>query len=191
VVVVGLRNPGPDYEGTRHNLGHLVVLALAARSGVSLGRAPSRVSAQVTTARYPAGNALLVAPISYMNQSGRVVRSVLDYWKVPPGDLLLVHDDIDLAFGRLRLQVAGGSGGHNGVRSVERSLGTPEFSRLKIGVGRPQGSLEPADHVLRPFTKQEAAEVGPIVEDAVDVVEKWVEDRPRAQELAAHRGRDG
>jgi PTH1 family peptidyl-tRNA hydrolase len=74
---------------------------------------------------------------------------------------------------------------------VERSLGTPEFSRLKIGVGRPQGSLEPADHVLRPFTKQEAAEVGPIVEDAVDVVEKWVEDRPRAQELAAHRGRDG
>jgi PTH1 family peptidyl-tRNA hydrolase len=126
-----------------------------------------------------------------MNESGRVVRSVLDYWKVATVDLLVVHDDIDLAFGRLRLQVAGGTGGHNGVRSVERSLGTRDFSRLKLGVGRPPGSVTPADHVLRPFTKEERPEVGLLVDDAADVVEEWVQDRARAQEMAAHRGRDG
>jgi peptidyl-tRNA hydrolase, PTH1 family len=191
VVVVGLRNPGADYAETRHNLGFKVVSAVAERAGVTLGRGPARISAQVATVRLPASPALLVAPIGFMNESGRVVRSVLDYWKVATTDLLVVHDDIDLAFGRLRLQVAGGTGGHNGVRSVERSLGTRDFSRLKVGVGRPPGSVTPADHVLRPFTKGERPEVGLIVEDAADVVEEWVEDRSRAQEMAAHRGRDG
>ena len=190
VVVVGLRNPGPDYQGTRHNIGFEIVAAVAERAGAELGRAPSRVSALVAKIASPV-SMMLVAPFSYMNESGRVVRSVLDYWKVPTENLLVVHDDIDLAFGRLRLQVGGGSGGHNGVRSLEQALGTKDFSRLKVGVGRPPSSMDPADYVLRRFSRREASVVGPIVGDAADVVETWASDRPRAQEMASLRGRDG
>ncbi len=133
---------------------------------------------------------LFFAPNTYMNASGWPVKAAMAYYKVASGDLLVIHDDIDLAFGRLRIQVAGGSGGHNGIRSVEKSLGTKEFSRLKIGVGRPPGSMDPADFVLRHFSKGERSEVGVLVEDAADVVEQWLGNRDRAQENAAHRGRD-
>jgi PTH1 family peptidyl-tRNA hydrolase len=133
---------------------------------------------------------LYFAPNTYMNESGGAVKAALAYYKVVSANLLVIHDDIDLAFGRLRIQVAGGSGGHNGIRSVEKSLGTKEFSRLKIGVGRPPGSMDPADFVLRPFSKGERSEVGLLVEDAADVVEQWLGNRDRAQEDAAHRGRD-
>jgi peptidyl-tRNA hydrolase, PTH1 family len=190
LMVVGLRNPGPEYEGTRHNVGFAVAERLADRMGRPLGRAPSKVRAAVSKLGPPGPAAILVAPMLYMNESGRVVRAALDYWKVAPGDLLVVHDDIDLQFGRLRLQVGGGSGGHNGIRSVERSLSTREFSRLKVGIGRPPGQMDPADFVLRRFSKAEAAEAAVLVEEAADVVEAWFSDRPRAQELAAHSGRD-
>ncbi len=189
-IVVGLRNPGPKYEGSRHNIGAVVIANVAVRAGHTLGRAPSRVSAAVAKVGKPPDSGILVAPFTFMNESGRVVRAALDYWKVAPGDLLVIHDDIDLAFGRLRVQVGGGSGGHNGVRSVEQSLGTKDFSRLKVGVGRPPGSADPAEYVLRGFTKKESPGVDLIVEDAADVVEMWLSDRQRAQEMAAHRGRD-
>lgn len=189
-VVVGLRNPGADYEGTRHNVGAEVVTRLLNQLGETPGRAPSRVSGLIAQTGVGEERTLFLLPYEFMNQSGRVVRSTLDYYKVAPEDLLVVHDDIDLAFGRLRLQVAGGSGGHNGIRSIESALGTKEFSRLKIGVGRPPGSQDPADFVLRPFTKSERNDVDLIVEDAADVVERWLEDRERAQEQAALRGRD-
>ncbi len=190
-VIVGLRNPGARYEGTRHNIGYEIVARVAGRAGVELGRAPSRVSAAVARVGSTERAAMLVAPFSYMNESGRVVRSALDYWKVPPGNLLIVHDDIDLAFARMRLQVGGGSGGNNGVRSVESHLGTREFSRLKIGVGRPPGSMDPADFVLKRFTRSEAPEVELIIEDGAEIVETWIVDRTRAQEMAAHRGKSG
>ncbi len=190
LMVVGLRNPGPEYEGTRHNVGFAVAERLADRMGRPLGRAPSKVRAAVSKLGPPGPAAILVVPMLYMNESGRVVRAALDYWKVAPGDLLVVHDDIDLQFGRLRLQVGGGSGGHNGIRSVERSLSTREFSRLKVGIGRPPGQMDPADFVLRRFSKAEAAEAAVLVEEAADVVEAWFSDRPKAQELAAHSGRD-
>jgi PTH1 family peptidyl-tRNA hydrolase len=124
-----------------------------------------------------------------MNESGHAVRAALDYFDVAPENLLVVHDDIDLAFGRLKLQVGGGSGGNNGIRSIESSLGTKGFSRLKVGVGRPPGRIDPADFVLRPFTKAERAEVELIIEDAADIVEMWPSDPARAQEMAARRGR--
>jgi PTH1 family peptidyl-tRNA hydrolase len=125
-----------------------------------------------------------------MNESGGAIQSALAYHKILPADLLVIHDDIDLAFGRLRVQVAGGSGGHNGIRSVEKALGTKEFSRLKVGVGRPPGSMDPADFVLKRFSKTERPEVDVMVRDAADVVRLWLDDRERAQEQAAHRGRD-
>lgn len=189
-LVVGLRNPGADYEGTRHNVGAEVVERVIGRLGENPGRAPSRISAAIAQTGIGDDRTLFVLPYVFMNESGRVVRAALDYYKISPDALLVVHDDIDLPFGRLRLQVAGGSGGHNGIRSVESALGTKEFSRLKIGVGRPPGSQDPADYVLRPFSKSERPEVDVVVEDAADVVVRWFDDRERAQEQAALRDRD-
>jgi PTH1 family peptidyl-tRNA hydrolase len=190
-IVVGLRNPGADYEGTRHNVGAEVVERVLERSGDSPGKAPSRLSGAIAQTGVGDDRTLFLLPYVYMNESGRVVRAALDYYKVPAGDLLVLHDDIDLPFGRLRLQVAGGSGGHNGIRSLESALGTKDFSRLKVGVGRPPGSQDPADYVLRTFSKSERPDVDLMVEDAADVVERWVEDREKAQEMAALRDRDG
>jgi len=190
-LVVGLRNPGADYEGTRHNVGSEVVERLLERAGTPPGRAPSRISGAIAHTGVGDHRTLFLLPFTFMNESGRVVRSTLDYYKLEPAHLLVIHDDIDLPFGRLRLQFSGGSGGHNGVRSLERALGTKDFSRLKVGVGRPPDSQDPADYVLRPFSKAERPEVDLIVEDAADVVEGWLEDRERAQEQAALRDRDG
>lgn len=187
--VIGLRNPGPDYEGTRHNSGYEVVVRVLERAGEKLGRAPSRVRAQVTQVGVGEDRLLYAVPMTFMNESGGAVRTVLDYFGLAPGAILVVHDDIDLPFGRLRLQVGGGSGGNNGVRSIESALGTKDFNRLKLGVGRPPGRMDPADFVLRPFAKAELAEVDLMIEDAADVVELWPSDPARAQELAAHRGR--
>ena len=190
-MVAGLRNPGADYEGTRHNVGFEALERFVERSGERLGRAPSRVRGVVAQVGSGADRTLLFAPNTFMNESGSAVRSAMAYSKVPPEDLLVVHDDIDLELGRLRLQIGGGSGGHNGVRSVEKALGSNEFSRLKIGVGRPPGSMDPADYVLRRFGKAERLEVDVLVEDAADVIGEWLADRARAQEMAALRGRDG
>lgn len=189
-IVCGLRNPGSEYEGTRHNLGYEVISVLAARLDTKLKRGPLRVRAEL--ARVPnkdldGRDLLLAVPNSYVNESGRVVKSILSYFKSAIADLLVVHDDIDLAFGRLRIQEDGGSGGHNGIRSIEASLGTREFWRLKMGVGRPPGNQDPAEFVLRKFSKADRAEADLLVQDAVDVVERWLIDPARAQELAAHR----
>ena len=187
--VIGLRNPGAEYEGTRHNSGYEVLTRVLSRGGLDLGRGPSRVRAQVTQTGMAEDRVLYAVPTAYMNLSGQSVRALVDYFDLAPEKLLVIHDDIDLPFGRLRLQVGGGSGGNNGVRSIETALGTKEFSRLKFGVGRPPGQMDPADFVLRPFTKAERPEVELMIEDAADVVELWPSDPARAQELAARRGR--
>ena len=189
-VVIGLRNPGPDYEGTRHNSGYEVLARVLERAGEKLGRGPSRVRAQITQVGSGDSRLLYAVPMTYMNESGRAVRALLDYFGLSPQSILVVHDDIDLPFGRLRLQVGGGTGGNNGVRSIETALGTRDFSRLKIGVGRPPGQMDPADFVLRPFTKAERSEVELMIEDAADVIEVWPIDPDRAQEMAALRGRE-
>jgi PTH1 family peptidyl-tRNA hydrolase len=189
-LVVGLRNPGPEYEGSRHNAGCMVVARVLQRVGAKTRRGPTRVRATTTTVGSGEERVLYAIPTTFMNESGQAVRSLLDYYHLSPDDLLVVHDDIDLAFGRLRLQVGGGSGGNNGVRSIERVLGTNEFSRLKFGVGRPPGRMDPADFVLRPFSVAERGEVEQMIEDAAHVVEAWPKDAARAQEMAALRGRD-
>lgn len=189
-IVVGLRNPGADYEGTRHNVGSEVVARVIEKLGETPGKAPSRISGAIAQVGVADDRTLLLLPFTFMNETGRTVRAAVDYYKIPVGNLLVVHDDIDLPFGRLRLQVAGGSGGHNGIRSVESALGTKEFSRLKVGVGRPPGSQDPAVYVLHRFSKSERVEVDVMIEDAADVVERWLEDRERAQEQAALRDRD-
>ncbi|MCZ6662424.1 MAG: aminoacyl-tRNA hydrolase [Actinobacteria bacterium] len=186
-VVAGLRNPGSEYEGTRHNVGFEVASRVLERAGERWGRAPSRLRAGSSQVGVGDTRVVYLAPATFMNESGSSVRAALDYYGLGPEVLLVVHDDIDLPFGRLRVQIGGGSGGHNGIRSIERSLGSKDFSRLKIGVGRPPGSMDPADFVLRDFTKSERPDVDLMVEDAADVVELWAADRARSQEMAALR----
>ncbi len=185
-VVVGLRNPGSEYEGTRHNVGFEVVAVLARRHGGSWRR-QRRVRCETASVEISGTKVLLAAPLAFMNESGGPVRSLVDYYRLPLDDLLVVHDDIDLPFGRLRLVVGRGSGGHNGVRSLERALGTNEFARLKIGVGRPPGRMDPAAYVLHRFEFRERPEVDVMVDDAADVVETWVTDPERAREQAGSR----
>lgn len=156
-----------------------------ARQGEKLGRGPLRVHGQIAQSGFGDSKVMYLAPNRFMNESGESVRAAALYYKVVGDDLLVIHDDIDLPFGRLRLQVGGGSGGHNGIRSLERALRTKEFSRLKVGVGRPPGSVDPATFVLKPFSIDERPVVDLMVEAAADVVEMWLTDRARAQEKAA------
>ena len=185
MLVVGLRNPGRDYEGTRHNVGFEVLDRLLGGAGENWGRGPLRVHGQVAKSGVGDTRVMYLAPNRFMNESGDSVRAAALYYKVSIENLLVVHDDIDLPFGRLRLQVGGGSGGHNGIRSLERTLGTKDFSRLKVGVGRPPGSIDPAAYVLKQFSRKERPVVDLMVESAVDVVELWFDDPARAQEKAA------
>lgn len=187
-LVVGLRNPGSDYEGTRHNLGFEVLETVLARQGEKLGRAPLKVRGQLATVGVGDDRVFYFASNSYMNESGSSARAAAVYHRVERERILVLHDDIDLPFGRMRLQVGGGSGGHNGIRSLENSFGTRAFPRLKLGVGRPPGSMDPADFVLKRFSKAERAEIDVLVESAADVVELWLDDQARAQEVAALYG---
>jgi PTH1 family peptidyl-tRNA hydrolase len=155
------------------------------RVGERLGRGPLRIHGQVAKSGLGDTRVMYLAPSRFMNESGESVRAAALYYKVRVENLLVVHDDIDLAFGRLRLQVSGGSGGHNGIRSVERALGTKDFSRLKVGVGRPPGSVDPAAYVLKQFSRKERPLVDLMIESATDVVELWFDDPARAQEKAA------
>ncbi len=166
-------------------MGFEVLAVLLKRLGEKLGRGPLRIQGQVAKSGSGDSKVMYLAPNRFMNESGESVRAAALYYKVVAEDLLVVHDDIDLSFGRLRIQVGGGSGGHNGIRSLERALGTKEFSRLKVGVGRPPGSVDPASYVLKTFSRAERPEVDLIIEVAADVVEMWLTDRSRAQEKAA------
>ena len=186
-VIVGLRNPGREYAGTRHNVGAEVAEVLASRWDVRLKRGPLRVRADLARHLVHEGAVILAVPRTFMNTCGPVIVSVLQYYKAGPEDLLIVHDDIDLAFARLRLQYARGTGGHNGVKSIVQSLGNNEFHRLKIGVGRPPGRMDPAAFVLRPFAKSEREDVDVLVRDAAEVVERWIDDPEAAAQMAARR----
>lgn len=187
--VVGLRNPGSEYEGTRHNVGFEVLEVLADRHGGRLKRS-SRLRSLTAEVRVGEERVVLVVPLAYMNESGGPVQAAVAYFKATLEDVLVLHDDIDLAFGRLRLQVGGGSGGHNGIRAIERALGARDFCRLKLGVGRPPERMDPADFVLSRFSRAERPEVDLMVGDAADVVEEWLVDPARAQQRAARRGKE-
>jgi PTH1 family peptidyl-tRNA hydrolase len=172
-LVVGLRNPGPDYRETRHNVGESVARAIAA--GQSFRRGPRRTMAEVAEVVVGGRPAVLALPMTFMNESGGPVAGLIGYYRIDPTDLVLVHDDIDLPFGKLRFHFGRGSGGHNGVGSVMRSIGSREVWRLKIGVGRPPGRMDPADFVLRRFTAAERPDVDLMVVEAADTVQRFAE----------------
>ena len=190
-MIVGLHNPEPRYAGTRHNVGAEVVRSLADGHGVRLRRGPRKLPVKSVRVSIGTKPAVLALPLRSMNVCGPGVRGVLDYFKVRPAQLLVVHDDIDLPFGRLRLHEGRGHGGHNGVRSVISILGTRDFWRLKVGVGRPPARMDPADFVLGRFTRDERTEVDRLIVDAAEVVEALMCDTERAVALAAGRRPQG
>ncbi|HZS23028.1 MAG TPA: aminoacyl-tRNA hydrolase [Pseudonocardiaceae bacterium] len=174
LLVVGLGNPGPNYARTRHNLGYLVADRLAARLG-STFKTHKRSGADIVTGRLAGCSVVLAKPRSYMNESGRQVAPLAKFYSVPPADIVVIHDDLDLDFGRIRLKLGGGEGGHNGLRSVAAALGTKDFQRVRIGIGRPPGRKDPAAFVLENFTPSERAEVPTICEQAADATELLIE----------------
>lgn len=169
-LVVGLGNPEAEYGGTRHNVGADVVRLLAARLGASFK--PHRVQAQVAdTFDQPGGIPLsLILPFGYMNNAGGPVQQAMAFYKIPGERLVVVHDDLDLELGRLRLKMGGGTGGHNGLKDVQRRCGGPSFLRCRIGIGRPPGRQDPADFVLRRFSAKEREVIDPTVERAADAI---------------------
>jgi len=169
-LVVGLGNPGPDYAGTRHNVGVLVVDELAERARGRFAK-HKRAHAQVAEERLQGHRAVLAKPSSYMNESGGPVKGLLDFYKVPMEQLVVIHDELDIPFSTLRLKLGGGDNGHNGLKSIRRSTGSGEFYRVRVGIGRPPGRQDPADFVLKPWSSVERKELPMLVSDAADAVE--------------------
>ena len=168
-LVVGLGNPGPEYAETRHNVGVRVVGELAARIGGRFGR--HKANADVLEGRLAGRRVVLAKPRTYMNVSGGPVAGLVKYFSVPIEDLVVVHDDLDLGFGVVRLKRGGGEGGHNGLRSISSSLGTKDYLRVRFGIGRPPGRQDPADFVLKRFSAVEKKELDLAVDLAADAAE--------------------
>jgi peptidyl-tRNA hydrolase, PTH1 family len=169
-IVIGLGNPGQQYEKTRHNVGWMVLDRLAERAGWT-GHARARDAAASVHGRYGGLDLMLVKPTTYMNLSGVAVRKVLARQRAPLGDMLVVVDDFDLPLGRLRLRERGSAGTHNGLRSIIGELGTEKFARMRVGIGQP--SLNARDHVLSRFDPDEQPLLEQVLDAAADAVEEW------------------
>ncbi|QBS37147.1 aminoacyl-tRNA hydrolase [Thermaerobacter sp. FW80] len=167
-IVVGLGNPGPEYEGTRHNVGFAVVDALARRLRAADWR--RGFASLWVEASWRDEPVVLLKPQTYMNRSGEAVRQVVGAWRVAPGDLLVVYDDMDLPLGHLRLRPRGSAGGHRGVASIIAALGRDDFPRLRVGIGRPPRGVDAADYVLAPFAPMERPLVEAAVRRAVEAI---------------------
>lgn len=168
-LVVGLGNPGPSYAGNRHNVGFHVVDLLAERVGARFKAHKGR--ADTVEGRLAGQRVVLAKPKCYMNESGGPVASLRDFFKVPVERIVVVHDELDIPFAALRLKLGGGDNGHNGLRSVTKSLGSKDYLRVRFGIGRPPGRQDPADFVLKDFSATERKELGFLVDRAADAVE--------------------
>ncbi|MGH3094833.1 MAG: aminoacyl-tRNA hydrolase [Streptosporangiales bacterium] len=173
-LVVGLGNPGPKYAGNRHNAGFLVADLLAERMGASFKR--HRARAHVVSGRVAGCRALVAKPQTYMNDSGAAVGGLQGFYKVPLERLVVVHDELDVPYGELRVKFGGGDNGHNGLRSIRRSLRTGEYPRVRFGVGRPPGQMDPVDYLLRDFSATERRDLSYLVDRTADAVESLLAD---------------
>jgi peptidyl-tRNA hydrolase, PTH1 family len=168
-LIVGLGNPGPEYAGNRHNCGFMVADLLAGRIGVPFKRDRSR--ARVAAGQLARLPVTLAKPQSYMNLSGGPVASLRAFYKVPVDRIVVIHDELDIPFGAIRLKQGGGDNGHNGLRSVTAALGTRDYLRVRVGIGRPPGRMDPADFVLHNFSAAERKVLPDILERSADAVE--------------------
>jgi PTH1 family peptidyl-tRNA hydrolase len=185
-LIVGLGNPGPKYEATRHNVGQMALDVLAERAGARF--ASHKSNARVAEARLvPGGPKLVLAKSNgYMNTSGGPVSALAKYFGVPAERTVVLHDELDLPFDTIKVKQGGGHGGHNGLRDIAKALGTPDFLRVRIGIGRPPGQQDPADFVLRPFASSERDAVGVLIEDAADAAESLVNEGLLATQQRFH-----
>jgi PTH1 family peptidyl-tRNA hydrolase len=173
-LILGLGNPGPQYAGTRHNAGFKVLDVLAERVGGKFKSHKAR--GEVVETRLAGERAVLAKPRSFMNESGGPAASLRDFFKAPIEKIVVVHDELDLGFGTLRLKQGGGDNGHNGLKSLRQSLGSGEFYRVRLGVGRPPGRQDPSALVLRDYSAAERKEVGVQFERAADAVELLISE---------------
>jgi PTH1 family peptidyl-tRNA hydrolase len=183
-LVVGLGNPGPQYAGNRHNVGFMVLDELRARVGGKFKTHKS--NAEVLEGRLAGRRVVLAKPRSFMNVSGGPVTGVARFYKASPSALVVVHDELDLPYGTVRLKLGGGENGHNGLRSISKSLGTRDYYRVRFGVGRPPGRMDPADFVLRDFSAAERKELPFDVDRCADAVEALVGKGLEAAQNAFH-----
>ena len=173
-VIAGLGNPGGEYARSRHNVGYRVAEALAGEAGVELKT--RKFKGLLAETRIAGENAIIVKPLTYYNLSGECVAAVLGYFKVPPNRLIVVHDDLDLEPGRLRLKQGGGDAGNRGVRSIVAALGTPDFIRVRVGIGRPRPGAESKEHVLTPMSAREIEEFEAAISRAREAVEAIISE---------------
>ncbi len=185
-LVVGLGNPGKQYAGNRHNVGAMVVDVLARRAGGSFKS--HKAGADIIETRLAGQRAVLAKPRSYMNLSGGATAGLARFFSVDPSSVIAVHDDLDLPPATIRVKSGGGEGGHNGLRSISAALGTKDYLRVRFGVGRPPGRMDPADFVLRDFSAAERKELGVDLEHAADAVELLIEVGLEAAQNTLHAG---
>ncbi len=171
-LIAGLGNPGPDYRQNRHNVGFMVVGSLASALNIPIQRVEMR--ALVGKGTLEGERLILAKPQTYMNNSGQAVASLARFYKIPPEQLLVVHDDLDLSFGTLRLRPFGGTGGQRGMESIVEKLGTRNFPRLRVGIGRPPGRMDPADYVLHNFDSDQQEFLPEILSRAVKAIQCFV-----------------
>jgi peptidyl-tRNA hydrolase, PTH1 family len=193
-LVVGLGNPGPAYAGNRHNVGQMVLDELARRASATFSsRSVGGARAATAEARLgvlpggvPGPRVVLAKPSTYMNVSGGPVAGLAQYFGVAPDHVVVVHDELDLPFAELRLKIGGGEGGHNGLRDITKALGTKDYLRVRVGVGRPPGRMDAADYVLKDFAGAERKELPWLVDAAADAVEMLVTDGLQRAQLVLH-----
>ena len=184
LLVVGLGNPGATYSGTRHNVGAMVADVQATRLGARFKAHKS--GADIVESRLAGARVVVAKPRTYMNLSGGPVAALSRFFKVAPASLIVIHDDIDLPYGAIRVKQDGGEGGHNGLRSISAALGTKDYLRVRFGVGRPPGRMDAAEFVLREFTAAERADLGVGLEEAADAVEMLITDGLLATQNRLH-----
>jgi peptidyl-tRNA hydrolase, PTH1 family len=172
-LIVGLGNPGREYRDTRHNIGFMVVDEIARRHGIDWASAPSQIAETLIAKRFGDEPVMVAKPLTYMNNSGDAVAGLVRYFNVNHDDLFVVVDEAALPFGRLRARAHGSAGGHNGLKSIIERLGTTEFSRLRLGVGRGDGRRDLADHVLARFERGEQADLETLITRAADAAEMF------------------
>ncbi|ORI27092.1 aminoacyl-tRNA hydrolase [Rhodococcus sp. 1168] len=184
-LIVGLGNPGSQYEATRHNVGFMVADVLAARIGAKFS-SHKKSNSEVIQARLSDRPVVVAKPRTFMNLSGQPVAALARFFSVDPSNIVIVHDELDIEFGSIRLKLGGGEGGHNGLRSISQQLGTKDYLRTRVGVGRPPGRMDAAAYVLKPFSAAERKDLGVICEEAADAAELLLRDGLEAAQNHVH-----
>ncbi|MGC4962429.1 aminoacyl-tRNA hydrolase [Gordonia sp. DT218] len=184
-LIVGLGNPGPKYEKTRHNIGAMVADGLVASAG-ERWKLHKKSGAQVAPLTVAGHQALVAKPRVYMNEAGRQIGPLAKFYSVPPGDLIVLHDELDIDVGLVRLKQGGGEGGHNGLRSVSQSIGSRDYLRVRLGIGRPPGRQDPADFVLKPFPSAARDDVELLIAHGIGATEMLIAQGLEAAQNVVH-----